>query len=116
MKKPMKAALLSAFVFPGTGHLFLKQYVQAMILIGASVSALYYLTSKSIEMALKIVEKIESGEVPADVAAITESLTQQTSGADAQALDFASYAIMICWLVGIIDSYRVAYLRDKLNS
>ena len=116
MKKPMKAALLSAFVFPGTGHLFLKQYIQAAALIGASVSALYYLTSKSIEMALKIVEKIESGEVPADVAAITESLTQQTTGADAQTLDFASYTIMICWLVGIIDSYRVAYLRDKSNS
>ena len=116
MKKPMKAALLSAFVFPGIGHLFLKQHIQAIILIGLSASALYYLTSKSVEIALQIVEKIENGDIQADVTAITESLSKQTTGNETQLLDFASYTIMICWLIGIIDSYRVAYLREKKNS
>ncbi|MDH5389102.1 MAG: hypothetical protein OEY06_11725 [Gammaproteobacteria bacterium] len=113
MKSPMKAALLSAFVFPGVGHLFLKKYIQATILIGTSLSALYYLTSKSIELAMQVVEKIQNGDIAADVNAITESLTQQAAGNEAQLLDLASYTIMICWIIGIFDSYRAAYLRDK---
>lgn len=116
MKNSTKAVLFSAFIFPGAGHFFLKKYVQAIILVGTSSFAVYYLFSKSLEKALQIVEKIESGEVLPDVTAITELLSKQATGNEAQLLDFASYTIIICWLVGIVDSYRVAYLRDKTNA
>ena len=32
MKKSMKAALLSAFVFPGAGHFFLKKHITGTVL------------------------------------------------------------------------------------
>lgn len=113
MKNSTKAALFSAFIFPGTGHFFLKKYVQATILLSVSSYAGYYLISKSVEKALQIVEKIENGEVLPDVTAITELLSKQATGNDAQLLDFATYTVTICWLIGVIDSYRVAYLQDK---
>ena len=115
MKNQTKAALLSAFIYPGAGHFFLKKYIQSVILAGITSSAVYYLVSKSVEKALQIVEKIENGEIPPDVATITELISKQSMGADAQSLDTATLIIGVCWLIGIIDSYRIAYLKDKVN-
>lgn len=113
MKKSTKAALLSAFVFPGVGHIFLKKTIPGIFLVGASLVATYYLISKTIENALQIFEKIQSGDVQLDVIAITELASKQLSGAESQLLDVATVAIIICWLIGIIDSYRVGRVRDK---
>jgi hypothetical protein len=113
MKKSTKAALLSAFVFPGVGHLYLKKYMSGVLLAGASFAAIYYLIAKSVERAFEISEKIQSGDVPLDVQAITALVTQQTSGTDVILLNIATTALFVCWLIGIIDSYRVGRVRDK---
>ena len=79
----MKAALLSAFVFPGVGHLYLKKYIHGVILIGVSLVGSYYVISKTVERALKIVEKIQSGAVQLDVTAVTELVSKQSTGLEA---------------------------------
>jgi hypothetical protein len=107
MNKATKAALLSALVFPGAGHFLLKKYLTGVVLGGASVAALYLLIVKAVEKALLISEKIQSGEVPLDVATITELVTQQATGADAQLINIATAVLCLSWLIGIVDSYRV---------
>ena len=52
MKKSTKAALLSAFVLPGAGHIFLKKYIPGVALVGASLGGIYYLTSKDGKIAV----------------------------------------------------------------
>lgn len=116
MKKSTKAALLSALIFPGAGHLFLKKYIQAIALAGTAFSAAYYLVSKSVEQAMLIVEKLESGVIQPDAAAITELLEKQATGPDAQALDIATAIIIISWLIGIISSYLTGCAQDKNQS
>ncbi|MCK5640051.1 MAG: hypothetical protein KAJ19_04615 [Gammaproteobacteria bacterium] len=113
MKKPTKAMLLSALIFPGLGHLFLKRYIAALVLLSVSFSAIYYLASKAVERALQISAKIQSGEVSPDIATITALVEKQSTGAEAQLLNIATVAFVVCWLVGIIDSYRVGCTRDK---
>jgi hypothetical protein len=113
VKKSTKAALLSAFIFPGIGHIFLKKYIAGVVLAGAAFAALYYLTSKTVEKAFQITEKIQSGEVQLDVESITELVSKQSTDTDEQQLSIATIAFIICWLAGIIDSYRVGCLRDK---
>ena len=113
MKNSTKAVLISAFVFPGAGHLFLKQYIQGILLTIASLSAFYLLITKSVEMALAIVEKIKNGEVQQDVMAITDLISKQTAGNEAQILDMATLTITVCWIIGIADSYRIAHRQDK---
>ncbi|VAX09103.1 hypothetical protein MNBD_GAMMA25-138 [hydrothermal vent metagenome] len=107
MSHSIKAALLSAFVFPGAGHLFLKKYISALGLSGAAFSVAYFLTTTMVERVLQITEKIQSGQVPLDVASINELVSVQSSGADAQALNIATIIFIVIWLVGIADSYRV---------
>jgi len=113
VKKSTKAALLSALVFPGAGHLFLKKYTTGVVLAGASFASIYYLTSKTVEKALQIAEKIQSGDVPLDVEAITELVSKQSTGAEAQLLNIATATIIVCWLIGVIDSYRAGCALDK---
>lgn len=109
----MKAALLSTFIFPGVGHIYLKRYIPGVALVGASLAGISYVISKAIERSLQIVEKIQSGDVQLDVTAITELVSKQSTGTEAQLLNIVTVVIFICWLIGIIDSYRVGWVQDK---
>lgn len=113
LKKSTKAALLSALVFPGVGHVYLKKYTAGVSLAGVSFAAIYYLVAKAVETAFEITGKIQSGDVPLDIGAITELVSQQSSGADAQMQNLATTALVICWLIGIVDSYRAGRVREK---
>ena len=108
VKKSTKAALLSALVFPGIGHIYLKKTIRGAILASASFSALYYLVSSALEKAFEISEKIQQGEIALDVEAITRLVSEQSTNADGQLLNIASYTLVICWLIGIFDAYRIA--------
>ena len=116
MKISTKAVLLSALVFPGTGHLLLKSYRTGMLLISASLVSLYYLVTTSVEAALQIVDKIQSGEVSPDVASITDLVSKQSAGAEMLWSNVATAVLVICWVIGIIDSYRKGRVRDKDDS
>jgi hypothetical protein len=113
VKKSTKAALLSAFVFPGVGHLYLKKYMAGVLLAGASFTAVYYLISNAVERAFEISEKIQSGDVQLDIEAITELVSLQSSSTDVPLFNIATSGLIICWLIGITDSYRVGRVRDK---
>lgn len=116
MKKSTKAALLSALVFPGAGHIYLKRYIPGTVLIGVSCAGIYYLISKAVEQSLQIVDQIQSGALQPDVAAITDLVTQQSSGPQGQLMSIITTIITICWLAGIVDSYRLGRRHDKIDA
>ncbi len=107
----MKAALLSAFVFPGVGHFLLKKYIPGAVLAGAAFAGLYFLIAKTLEKTLQITEKIQSGEVQLDVATITDLVSKQATGTETQLLNIAAAVLFISWIIGIVDSYRVGRSR-----
>jgi len=113
MNKSVKAALLSGFVFPGVGHVFLKRYISGALLAGAAFTALYVLISNAVEMALQITDKIQRGELQPDVAVITELISKQPTGTEARLINIATAILIISWLIGIVDSYRVGRLQES---
>jgi len=113
MNKSTKAVLLSALVFPGAGHFFLKKYISGAVLVGAALGSLYYLITKTVERALQISEKIQSGEVQLDVVGISELVSKQISGTETQAQNIATAVLFISWLVGVIDSYRAGRVQNE---
>ena len=113
MKKHTKATLLSTFVFPGAGHFLLKKHIHGGFLAGTAIVALYFLITKTVEKTLLVFEKIQSGEAPLDAAAITELVSNQTTGTETQLLRLATAALIISWLIGIVDSYRVGRAQGK---
>ena len=108
MKKSTKAALLSAFIFPGAGHFILKKPLTGLILSATAASAIYVIISKTVENAMRIVEKVQSGEVQTDVAAITDLVNAQTATNDAQGINIAMLVLLAVWIIAIVDAYRSA--------
>ncbi len=71
------------------------------------------LIAKTLETALQITEKIQSGEVQLDATTITELVSKQAMGTEAQLLNISAAVLFISWLIGIVDSYRVGRAQDK---
>ncbi|MEH6542999.1 MAG: hypothetical protein V7721_03565 [Porticoccaceae bacterium] len=107
MKNSTKAVLLSAFILPGAGHFFLKKYVSAAVLLSLIVFPLYVLITSALERALLITNKILSGETQADMSIILDLISKQTVGSNAGAIEFSTMALIVVWLIGIADSYRL---------
>ncbi len=112
MRKSIKAVLLSALVFPGAGHFSLKKPVQGTLLVAITLLCLYSLVSTVLEISQNLSAKILSGEIPYDVAQITQLVSQELSGDD-QLINISTIVLVICWVVGIADSYRVGLKQDK---
>ena len=113
LKKSRKAALSSALVFPGVGHVYSKKYKAGLLRAGVAFVAIYYLIAKAVERAFEIREKIQSGAVPLDAETITKLVSRQRDGANAQMMNIGTIALAICWVIGIVDSYRGGRVRTE---
>jgi hypothetical protein len=116
MTKPIKAALLSGLVFPGIGHLVLKQYVRGSLLLLVALVAMWALLNVAFQQAQTIVDRIVSGEIPLDTGAISAVVANSSSDSDSTISSISMFVFLACWLIGIIDSYRVGAALKKGNS
>ncbi len=113
MTRPTKAALLSGLVFPGIGHMVLKQYLRGSVLMISALFALSVIVTVVIQRALTIVDRINSGDIPVETGAIAEMVSNSTNGADSLIENISVIVLGACWLIGIIDSYRLGIAQEK---
>ncbi|MDH4110335.1 MAG: hypothetical protein OEW35_18795 [Gammaproteobacteria bacterium] len=112
MSRSLKAPLLSALVFPGLGHLVLRHYFRAAVLIVVALGALEVYGSVTVDRAMGVLDQVYSGEISADPASISAAVTAASSGPDETRADIALLVMAACWLAGIVDSYRLSPPRD----
>jgi TM2 domain-containing membrane protein YozV len=115
MNKSVKAALLSGLVFPGVGHLYLRRWLFGIVLAGIAGYALYHIVDDVLGVALHVSRQIESGAIPADVNTLTEVVARQLSES-ARATAMASYALLACWVIGIISAFMQGRALDRLDA
>lgn len=113
MKKSVKAVLLSALVFPGVGHLLLKKRIAGLVLISAASITVYLLFSQVLSASQSIVEKIQTGEVAADIVAISDLVHQQLSGNEGESMHNILMMFLVTWIVGMLDIIRIGRQIDK---
>ena len=113
MKRSSKAALLSGLIFPGIGHIILKQYLRGSVLMFSALAAFSIVVTRVFQRALAIVDRVNTGEIPVDTGAIAEMVSNSTSGADGFIENIAVVVLVTCWLIGIIDSYRLGVAQEK---
>lgn len=113
MRKSLKAALFSALVFPGGGHFVLGKRVRGALLVAVSIACLYVLLSTALEIAGQISDEILSGQIPLDAVRLTEEVSRRSAAGGSRAVTLSTYLLGACWLIGIVDSWRVGRSQDR---
>ena len=114
MKRSTKAALISGLVFPGLGHIFLRRYVVGLVLFCLAGGSIYIIAKTVIDTALDVAGEIESGSMAIDLSSISQLVAQRSQQAE-QSTNGAAWVLMASWVIGIIDSYRVGPVQERLE-
>lgn len=112
MKRSTKAALISALVYPGAGHIMLKKPVTGFALIAAASAALWVVFSITISHTTRIVDKITSSELQPDIKSMMDMVTASQTPAEAHRVKIATVIFAIVWLAAAIDAYRMGRRQD----
>jgi hypothetical protein len=115
MTKSTKAALLSGLIFPGIGHIVLRQYLRGSILALVSLLAMSAMVKVASQRAQAIVDRVVGGEIPLETGAISELVVNSSNDSDSLIPSISVIVFFACWLFGIIDSYRVGMTPEKGN-
>ncbi len=71
------------------------------------------IVTRIFQRALTIVDRINSGDIPIETGAIAELVSNSTTGVDGFIENTAVIVLAACWLIGIIDSYRLGVAQEK---
>jgi hypothetical protein len=107
MHKATKAALISALIFPGCGHFYLKSKLRGTVFTFFSAGCLYVLITDLISIADDISDKILSGDMPLDISSLMAEISLQLNGSASGSLNMASLLLLGCSAIAIIDSIIV---------
>jgi TM2 domain-containing membrane protein YozV len=113
MKVAYKAVLLSVFVFPGAGHLYLKRYWSGLVIIFLSCTVLGYIIWSATVSALNSLHdamlKMQGG------ATNLQELSDIAGSKMLTAYPYQNavfYVIVCLWIFAIIDAYRIGKQRE----
>lgn len=106
MKKAIKAALLSALVFPGMGQMYFKRYVRGLIPMVLALAGLGVLVAQATVGALQELEKIQSQGGLVDLNTVANRAVASSASGDWYS-PLIVPMIVGCWLFSVIDAYRL---------
>jgi len=113
MKVSYKAALLSALVFPGVGHLYLKRRLRGLVILFFVVTGLGYLiwsaTAAVLDRLDDVMARAPGGAT--NLKALSEIVGSTISATDPY-LDAVFYIIVCLWIFSVIDAYRIGKQRE----
>ncbi len=112
MKNALKAALLSALVFPGLGQLWLKRYRRGAVFIGVFCAGLAAVVVKSVQTSMAVLEKLEVADVTIDMNTITQAAENAISASDSLWINGLLLVLLLIWIGSIVDAWRIGKKMD----
>lgn len=106
MKTAIKAALLSALVFPGVGQMYLKRYVRGLIPMVLTLAGLGVWIARATVGALDALEKMQREGGLVDLNAVANRAAASSASGDGY-FSLIVPMIVVCWLFSVIDAYRL---------
>ena len=112
MRKPLKGALLSGLVFPGYGQFVMKHYIRGIVLMLTCLTGLVVIGVKVRQQIFIVLEKIEYVDGAIDMNEIINAVNLAGTASGDVIYRFASLLLLFCWIIGIIDAYRIGWRKD----
>lgn len=103
--------LWAALIFPGAGHLHLKHFRRGIALIAVTLLSMSILLLQFVRIAVQIIESTLTNAITLDIPRLA-TLIWQACATD-PLLFYALWALALCWLVGMLDAYRLGKKTNK---
>jgi TM2 domain-containing membrane protein YozV len=117
MKVSYKAALLSAFVFPGIGHLYLKRYWRGLVIIFLEFTGLGYIiwwgTVAALHRLDDMMVKMQGGTAM-NLQELSDIVGAKMLLDTVPYYNAVFYAIISLWIIAVIDAYRIGTQKEKI--
>lgn len=114
MTKTMKAVLLSAVIFPGAGHFYLKKMVTGIVLSSVTSIASYFILMNIFNRIVKVFEKIQSGEMEPEFVQMILFVLSQPEDPQGRISLMVWLVLLMSWLLAIGDCYRIARKKSSV--
>jgi hypothetical protein len=105
MHKATKAALISALVFPGCGHFYLKSKLRGAVFALFSAGCLYVLITYALNIANDISDRILRGDIPLEISSLMAEISSQLNSGAGETQNIATLLLLGCWGIAIVDSF-----------
>ncbi len=112
----LKGALLSGLVLPGLGQLALRRFGRGIVLMLVTLASLVVLVVMAVQRAFAILEEIASEGGAMDVSTILRVANQASTSSDSFVFTAALLFLILCWMVGVVDAYRIGKKMDSGES
>lgn len=104
MNTAVKAALLSGFVFPGSGQIYLKRYWRGIIMMLLVVLSLVVIIVMATGAALESIKTMQIEGKAADLNAMAKLAARSSTDT---ASNYWIILIVCCWIFSVVDAYRI---------
>ncbi len=108
MKPTTKAALLSAFVFPGAGQLYVGRKRVGYLFIVLAALGLFAITALLMSLVNILMEQIIAGTMQPSIGDITQAMLAFADSPEGSNYAKAKWAVLAVWLASVLDAYIAA--------
>lgn len=106
LSRRTQALLLSALLFPGSGHFLLKRKARGCLFLVPALLALVIVLRQIMARLDQIMAQINSGALPLDVQLIVERV-DALSASDGPAMTVAVGVLVACWIGSLLDTMLI---------
>ena len=106
LSRRTQALLLSALVFPGSGHFLLKRKARGCLFLVPALLALVIVLRQIMARLDQIMAQVNSGALPLDVQLIVDRV-DALSASDGPAMTVAVGVLAACWLGSLLDTMLI---------
>ncbi len=114
MTQTMKAVLLSTAIFPGAAHFYLKKYISGMVFSLIASVCSYFIIINFAARIMTVFEKIRTGKIAPDFLLMMQLILKQPVDPETKLSPYIWPVLIICWLLAILDSYRIAKKKQSV--
>ena len=106
MNNSIKAALLSALIFPGVGQISAGYKQRGWIIVGVNVMLVFLIIREIMKKAYTVIAEMQKSGSPMDIESVSNATSKLAGFSDNIFLNILLILLVIFWLYSIFDAYR----------
>ena len=108
MNQSIKAALLSALIFPGVGQISAGYKKRGWIIIGLNAVLFYLIIREIMQKAHIVIAEMQKNGSAMDIESISNTASKLSGFSDNIFLNILLLIFIAGWIISILDAYRLS--------